>query len=118
MGSLSQAKTLGGVGSILVLLGIAPFAGPALEIVGFVLMLIAVKYTSEALNNKAIFNNAIISVVAAIAGIMVGVVVGVVGVLSFFGPGIFQGNMPGPFQPKDFMSMNFLGPILAGLTII
>jgi uncharacterized membrane protein len=119
MGSLSQAKTLGGIGSILSLLGVVPDAGPALGIVGLVLMLIAVKYISDTLNNKSVFNNAIISIVAAIAGIVAGVVVGFVGVLSFFGPGMFQGNMmPGQFQPSDFMSMNFLGPILAGLVII
>ncbi|MBM3898502.1 MAG: DUF996 domain-containing protein [Thaumarchaeota archaeon] len=119
MGSLSQAKTMGGIGSILVLLGIVPLAGPALEIFGFVLMLVAIKSISDALNNKSVFNNAIISVVAAIAGIVAGIVVGVVGMLSFFGPGMFQGNMmPGRFQPSDFMSMNFLGPIIAGLVII
>ena len=119
MGSLSQAKTLGGVGSILLILGIVPFAGSALQIVGFVLMLIAVKYISDALNNKAIFNNAVISIVAAIVGVIVGVVVGVAGVLSFFGPGMFQGNMmPGQFQPSDFLNMNFLGPIIAGIAII
>ena len=121
MGTLSQAKTLGGVGSILLLLGIVPFAGPALEIVGFVLMLIAVKYISDTVNNKSIFNNAVISVVAGIAGVVIGVVVGIAGVLSFFGPGMFQGPdfMPGrQFQPSDFMSMNFFGPIIAGLVII
>src|SRR3972149_2509870 len=97
MGTLSQAKTLGGVGSILLLLGIVPFAGPALEIGGFVLMLIAVKYISDTVNNKSIFNNAVISVVAGIAGVVIGVVVGIAGVLSFFGPGMFQGPdfMPG-----------------------
>ncbi|MCS4537303.1 MAG: DUF996 domain-containing protein [Thaumarchaeota archaeon] len=119
MGSLSQAKTLGGVGSILLILGVVPFAGPVLKIVGFILMLIAVKYISDTVNNKSIFNNAIISVVAGIAGVVIGVVVGVAGVLSFFGPGMFQGNMsPGQFRPSDFMSMNFLGPIIAGLVII
>jgi uncharacterized membrane protein len=119
MASLSQAKTLGGVGSIMLILGIIPFAGPALEIVGFVLILIAVKYISDILNNKSVFNNAIISIIAGIAGIVVGVVVGVAGVLSFFGPGMFMGDMsPGQFRPSDFMSMNFLGPIIAGVAII
>lgn len=118
-GFFVPTKTLGGVGSILLILGIVPFAGSTLEIVGFVLMLIAVKYSSDALNNKAIFNNAIISIAAGIAGVIVGVVVVVAGVLSFFGPGMFQGNMtPRQFQPSDFLSMNLLGPITAGVALI
>ena len=40
MGSLSQAKTLGGVGSILTLLGIVPYAGTAIVIIGWVLVLV------------------------------------------------------------------------------
>ena len=119
MASLSQAKTLGGVGSILLLLGIVPLAGSVLEIAGFVLVLIAVKYISDTANDKSIFNNALISIVAGIAGVIVGIVVGIAGVLSFFGPGMFQGNMsPGQFRLGDFMNMNFLGPIIAGLVIV
>ena len=119
MASLSQAKTIGGVGSILLLLGIVPAAGPVLVIAGFVLVLIAVKYISDTANDKSIFNNGLISIVAGIAGVIVGIVVGIAGVLSFFGPGMFQGNMsPGQFRPGDFMNMNFLGPIIAGLVIV
>jgi len=47
MGSLAQAKSLGGVGAILTLLGIAPYAGTVLEIVGGIMVLIAIKYVSD-----------------------------------------------------------------------
>lgn len=120
MGTLSQAKTLGGIGSLLLVLSVMPLAGPVLGIVGLVLTLIAVKYVSDILNNKPVFNNALMSVIAGMVGIVIGVLVGAVGVMSVFGPGIFQGNVsPGmQFQPSDFMSMSFLGPIIAGLAII
>src|SRR3989442_12866921 len=87
MASLGQAKTLGGVGSILVLLSPIPYAGAVLAIVGFIMILIAVKYIADVLGDKKIFNNMIISVVLAIIGIVVGVVVVVGAVYSLIGLG-------------------------------
>ncbi|VVB87826.1 Uncharacterised protein [uncultured archaeon] len=57
MSSLAQAKTLGEIGSILVLLAIIPFAGRAIGLVGLVLILVSVKYISDALADRSIFNN-------------------------------------------------------------
>src|SRR5712691_260970 len=71
MASLSQAKTLGGVGSILALLGIVPSAGPVLSIAGLIMTLVAVKYISDILGDKRIFKNMIISVILAIGRIIV-----------------------------------------------
>jgi hypothetical protein len=68
MASLSQAKTLGGVGSILVLLGAVPSVGFILAIVGFIMILVAVKNVSETLSEPKIFNDMIISVLMAIIG--------------------------------------------------
>lgn len=48
MGSLSNAKILGGVGAILSLVG--------LGFIGFILKLVAVKQISDATGNKEIFN--------------------------------------------------------------
>jgi len=66
--SLSQAKTLGGIGSILTLLLLVPFGvGAVLVIVGWILILLAAKDISDTVKDKSIFDNAIISVVLAIA---------------------------------------------------
>src|SRR2546427_420670 len=99
MASLGQAKTLGGVGSILVLLSPIPYAGAVLAIVGFIMILIAVKYIADVLGDQKIFNNMIISVVLAIIGIVVGVVVVLSAVYSLIGlgrytytPGTTTGN--------------------------
>jgi len=71
MGTISQAKTLGGVGSILVLLTVIPTVGPVLAIIGFVMTLIAVKYIADSLQDKTIFKDMIIGVVLSIIGFAV-----------------------------------------------
>src|SRR5947209_10816502 len=81
MAPLSQAKTLGGVGSILVLLGAIPNVGFVLAIVGFILILVAVKNVSESINEPGIFNDMIIAVLLTIVGL---VVFGVIVVVAFF----------------------------------
>ncbi len=69
MASLSQAKTLGGVGGILALLFWLPaHVGVVFLIVGLVLMLFAVKNIADTVGDEAIFSNMIYSVVLAIIG--------------------------------------------------
>lgn len=92
MGSLSQAKTLGGVGAILLLLGAVPSVGPILGIVGFILVLVAVKYIADAVQNRAIFNNMIIAVVTGIIGLAVFFVLVLAALAIFIG-------LPPPFEP-------------------
>ena len=60
MVSLSDAKTLGGIGSILML---ASIAFGVLWIVGLILVLIAVKYISQVLEDRTVFNNLLISII-------------------------------------------------------
>src|SRR5207244_3278234 len=57
MASLGQAKSLGGVGAILVLIGTflgAP--GAVLAIIGFILVLVAVKYVADIFSNQTMFH--------------------------------------------------------------
>ena len=72
MATLGQAKTYGGVGSILVLLAPVPTVGWILAIAGFVLTLVAVKNIADFARDSTIWNNMVISIVVAIAGILVG----------------------------------------------
>jgi uncharacterized membrane protein len=106
MASLGQAKSLGGVGSILVLIGgFIPSAGFVVSIIGFILILIAVKEVSDALADKTIFNNMIIAVVLAIVG-MVAFVVAVLGALfSLVGLGGFSSFMPGTAPSAGFIAV-------------
>ncbi len=61
MSRLGDAKTLGGIGSILLLI-------PGINIVGYILILIATKYISDELGDKSIFDNMLYAVVAGIVG--------------------------------------------------
>jgi len=73
---LKQAKIYGGVGAILSLFGgIVPYAGVAITIAGIILLLIAVKKISEAVNNHDIFKNYIIYFILGILGVVAGIAV-------------------------------------------
>ena len=88
MGSLSQAKTLGGIGAILTLLLLVPaFVGVGLVIVGWILILLAVKDISEAVQDRSIFSNMLISAILAIVGAVVFAVFVVGAILGFIGLG-------------------------------
>lgn len=85
MATLSQVKTYGGIGSILTLLVPLPGIGWILAIAGFVLMLVAVKYISDIVHDGSIMNNMLISIIAAMAGLVVGVLVILGSVARFMG---------------------------------
>ena len=124
LATLSQAKTLGGVGSILALLAIVPTVGWILACVGLIMTLIAVKYVSEVVGDRKIFNNMLIGIILAIVGVAVGAIV-IVGVLfSYFGFGILSGGM-GSFgsypsttgvPPSDFLGL--LAAVVIGLAVV
>jgi len=92
--------------------------GWLLSIIGFILVLVAVKYVSDVSQNKSIFNDMLISTVLAIVGVGVGVLV----VLSTVLPAIrtlFPGGVPpnpGILPSGNIFSL--LGGVLAGLAVI
>lgn len=115
MASLSQAKTLGGVGSILVLLGAVPSVGFVLAIIGFILILVAVKNVSESINEPAIFNDIIIAVLMAIVGLVVFGVIVVAAIFSFLSVGnigtVTTGNVPSGV-------LGAVGLLIVGLVVV
>src|SRR3989441_12215393 len=64
MGSLSSAKTLGGVGGILVFF-------PVLSLVGWILILLATKEISESVQDRTIFDDALLAAITAVIGAVV-----------------------------------------------
>jgi uncharacterized membrane protein/ribosomal protein L40E len=62
MSELGDARILGGIGSILLLI-------PGVSIVGYILILIATKYVSDHLGDKSIFDNMLYAVIAGIVGV-------------------------------------------------
>jgi uncharacterized membrane protein len=75
MGKLSDAKMLGGIGSILQII-------PFLSIVGYILTLIAVKFVSDEVQDSSIFSDMIYAVITGILGVALGAFVVFFGALS------------------------------------
>jgi len=94
MSKLGDAKTLGGVGSILLLI-------PGVSIVGYILILIASKYVSDELGDKSIFDNMLYAVIAGIVG---------VAATAFI---IFTGAVFGMFT----LAASAIGGVIGGLAI-
>jgi len=67
MGTLSSAKTLGGVGGILVFV-------PGISLVGWILILLATKEISETVQDKTIFDDALLAGITAVIGAVIGAV--------------------------------------------
>jgi uncharacterized membrane protein len=119
MASLSQAKALGAVGSILVILGIIPAAGGVLAIVGFVLTLIAIKDISDVVKDQSIFNNMIVAVLLAIGGIVAGTLFVLGAMFRFFGLRWMMG--PTFFNPTNVQTGDAIAfglSILGGLAAL
>ena len=69
MGKLSEAKILGGIGALLMLLG--GIAVPGLGgIIGLILVFIAVKYISEESKDKSIFDNYLLQFIYKIIAVV------------------------------------------------
>ena len=65
MATLSQAKTLGGIGAILIFI-------PFVSLVGYILIIVAVRDISEDLLDKTIFRNIVIAATTGIVGALAG----------------------------------------------
>jgi len=91
MGDLKSAKTLGGVGAILMLVGVFV---PFLSIVGLILVFLGVKNISEAVNDSKIKSDFVLSVVLGIIAV----------ILVFAAPFIAFGGF-------GLASMNYTDPI-------
>ena len=94
MSRLGDAKILGGIGAILLLI-------PGINIVGYILILIAVKYVSDELGDKSIFDNMLYAVVAGIIGVAAAAFI------------IFTGAVFGVFT----FALSAIVAIIAGLAV-
>jgi len=116
MGSLSRAKILGGVGSILTLLLFVPyFVGAVLVIIGWILTILAIKDISDALQDGSIFNNGIVSVIVTIIGTVVFAVVVAAAILGFVGLGSLSLISPPALSPGI---IGLITGVLVGLVIV
>ncbi|MGH9917819.1 MAG: hypothetical protein ACRD6W_02940, partial [Nitrososphaerales archaeon] len=61
MATLSRARTLGGIGAVLVLI-------PFVSVVGYVLIIVSVRDISRALQDRAIFRNMVVAAGSGMVG--------------------------------------------------
>jgi len=92
MTSLSDAKTLGGIGAILVLFTAVPNIGWILGIVVLVIILVAINNISQVVNDKKIYNNMLTAVILTIGAIVVGTVTAIGAIYHVIGMGSFVGS--------------------------
>lgn len=80
--ALSQAKTYGGVGAILSLVGMfIPYVGIFAALAGMILILVAVKIIADEANDRSVYSNYLVSFVLRILS----VVIAVIAFISIFG---------------------------------
>ena len=83
MVTLDASKTLGGVGALLLFIGVFPYINTfgIVDIIGVILILVALHGFADYYKERRIFNNAIYGVIAAIVGIVIAAVIGIAIVL-------------------------------------
>ena len=112
MASLSQARVLGSVGSVLILLTVLPGIGFLLGGVGFLLVLLAVRKIADRLGDEAIFHNmryAVVVVVVAIAA--------TVALVIFFLPQLFTLDPTRPPNAADVFAPEAIASLFAILVV-
>jgi len=84
--TIESSKTLGGVGSILLLIGVLPyisqFSFGILALVGIILILISLNGLANIYKERGIFNNSLYGFIAGIVGAILAAIVALVVVLS------------------------------------
>jgi len=90
---LKTAKLMGGIGAILTLLSFIPNIGWLLSIVGFVLVLLAVKTISDEVKESKIFSDYLVAVILSVISVLVlffGGIASIFGIMRMFMQGAWS----------------------------
>ena len=71
MGSLREAKLIGGLGALLSLLDFLPHVGIPFSVLGALLIIVAVKYIADEVRDYTVFRDILIGVIAKVLGAVV-----------------------------------------------
>lgn len=112
MTSISEARTLGGIGSILVLLTAVPNVGWLLGIAGFVMILIAINGISTAVGDRKIFDDMLIAIILVVGAIALGTIAILGAVFHVLDYGTFVGSH---FVPPPSLTFGDIVGSVAGL---
>ncbi|MCJ2532148.1 MAG: DUF996 domain-containing protein, partial [Candidatus Thermoplasmatota archaeon] len=112
MASLSRTRTLGSVGSILILLTVVPGIGFALGLAGFLLVLLAVKQIAAEVPGKGIFRNMLYAVIVVIVAI-----VATVTLFLLLLPQLFSLDPTRPPNAGDVFAPEAIAPLYSILVV-
>jgi uncharacterized membrane protein len=122
--TLETNKTLGGIGALLIVIGFVGVFGSGyagiLDLIGIILVLIAMKGFGDHYKEDGIFNNALYGVILSIVGAVAFVGAIVVGVLQLLSTG-FDWTNAAMWQEEfmDFANLwNFIGTIIIALVVL
>jgi uncharacterized membrane protein len=78
-----SSKTLGGIGALLIFIGVLPYVNyfGVIELIGAILVLIALHGLGSYYKEEGIFNNALYGIIAGIVGVVLAIVVGIAVIL-------------------------------------
>jgi uncharacterized membrane protein len=81
--TIESSKNLGGIGAILMFIGVFPYINTfgVVELIGALLILVALHGFGKIYNESGIFNNALYGIIAGIVGVVVAVVIAIAIVL-------------------------------------
>lgn len=82
--SIETSKILGGIGALLMFLGVIPYINSygAIELIGIILVMVALYDLSRHYNDGSIFNNALYGIVMGVTGVLISVAVVFIAVLT------------------------------------
>jgi uncharacterized membrane protein len=102
MSSLSDAKVLGGIGSLLALLVVVPMVGWLIGIAGLVMVFIAIRKISQAVGERKIYKEMQVAAIIAIGAIAVAAITAAGAFLAVFGGFHFPALYSAPFTSQGF----------------
>jgi uncharacterized membrane protein len=106
-------KVLGGVGAILMFIGFVPYTYGILELVGAILVIIAMKGFADYYKEAGIFNNTLYAIILAIVGVVAFVGIAFVALVDFFSNlGITLGINTYANWASQFSSINWTDPTI------
>jgi uncharacterized membrane protein len=120
MPQLSQAKMLGGMGALLMLLVLMPPLGWAVSLAGSVMVLLAVKYISEIVQDRSMYTNMVIAIILEIAGLVMGLATVLDTILNTIGLGVFIGyywGLPSFLFPSGLLTGNLSELVFVAVVI-
>ncbi len=116
---LSSTRSIGVIGSIMIILLIVPGIGTLLAIIGWVLVLVAVHQLSNMVGARGIFNNALVAAVLGVVGVVALAAIALSSALSFFSAnGIGLGSLTS-LNRTTFATSNLhgLGGLVTGIVL-